>query len=368
MIEIGDTRSGSLPDPQQPSGGFAWWYVDLVTPAGDGAVLIAAHGLPFLPGYAAAARAGRPSSPASRPSLNLVAYRRGVPIVYLLQEYPPAQGRAEPDGWWLGRSRIVCTASGGRMRLRAELDCPVPGSRERLTGWLEMEGAARGPDPDAAPARRAQHRWTPWTGPAAGELRLRLGGREVAAVRGRAYHDRNHAARPLHRLGMERWIWARFPLAERERIVYLLQAADGAAPRCIGLDIDDDGTSHHLHGLRMIARGHRRLPMGPPLPREITLLQDGRVWATLHTGKLADAGPFYLRFLCDLTTAAGESARGWGEVCAPERVDLPLHRPFVRMRVHRTGRRNSLWLPLFSGPRRGRVGRLVRHALNGARA
>jgi carotenoid 1,2-hydratase len=43
-------------------------------------------------------------------------------------------------------------------------------------------------------------------------------------------------------------------------------------------------------------------------------------------------------------------------------VDLDLHRPFVRMRVHRTEAPSSFWLPLFSGPREGRWRRLGRRA------
>jgi hypothetical protein len=62
--------------------------------------------------------------------------------------------------------------------------------------------------------------------------------------------------------------------------------------------------------------------------------------------------------LTDVDTPAG-SGSGVGEAIIPDRVDHPLHRPFVRMRVHNLDGPNSMWLPLFSGPGRGRLRRLL---------
>ncbi|HSC89641.1 MAG TPA: hypothetical protein VLC09_20300, partial [Polyangiaceae bacterium] len=88
--------------------------------------------------------------------------------------------------------------------------------------------------------------------------------------------------------------------------------------------------------------------------------QDGR-WIC-HARQLVDDGPFYQRFLLEVESSLG-AGHGVFEVVAPARVDLPHQRPFVSMRIHRTGRSNSVWLPLFSGPREGRWGRLWNQAL-----
>lgn len=365
MIEIGDAGREQPPELERASGSFAWWYADLVTPRGDGAVLIWSYGLPFLPGYAAAARAGHPQPPRSRPSVNLVAYRGGKANVYLLQEV----AREDADGGTGGEQRIgACRfrrrVDGGRLRLDAELDCPLPGTRERLTGELRLAGTARAAE-RGTHSGGAAHVWTPLTGPAEGEMVLRMGARTVADVRGRAYHDRNHGGVPLHDLGIGRWIWARFPLPDRERIVYLLWPEDGGEPRCLALELGADGRTERLDGVSAYPEGRRWTALGPSLPACLRLRRVGRAWATLRPRAPVDAGPFYLRFLCDMEDADGRSALGWGELCHPARVDLPLHRPLVRMRVHRAGRRNSPWLPLFSGPRQGRAGRLWRHLLAG---
>ncbi|HEX7239762.1 MAG TPA: hypothetical protein VF263_05825 [Longimicrobiaceae bacterium] len=368
MIDIGSTDRETDAGHLRAPGGFAWWYADVVTPQGDGVVLIWAFGLPFLPGYADAARRGSPQLPADRPSVNVVAYERGVPTVYLLQEY--GAGDADPPDaagtQRIGRCRFTRRVEGGTLRLEAELDCPLPGSRERLTGTVRVEGAARAADPGAVDL--APHLWTPLSGPAAGSATLRHGGREVARVRGRAYHDRNAGSVPLHELGIAWWAWGRFPLRGREVVYYLLWPESGGDPECIGLVVGEDGATERVD-LRVEPGVERRSPAGLPYPERLRLhTVDGGRWLDVRHLRVVDDGPFYLRFLSEGATPGGEHAPGWGELCVPDRVDLPFHRPFVRMRVHRVGGPNSLWLPLFTGPREDRVARLFRHALSRGRS
>ncbi len=366
MIEIGSTLREMDPALLRAPGGFAWWYVDLVDPRGDGLVLIWSFGLPFLPGYADAARRGVPQLPADRPAVNVVAYSRGVPTVYLLQEYPASEA-SWPDrsgAQTIGRCRFVRTLREGRCRLDAELDCPVPGTAERLTGTVRVEGVARASGGDPAPGA-VPHLWTPLTGPAEGDAVLRVGGREVAQVSGRAYHDRNGGRVPLHTLGIGRWMWGRFPLEGREVVYYLLWPRDGGAPECLGLVVYADGRTERVPGLEAEAGPERRSYAGLRWPERIVLRAEGRPWLEVRHRVLADVGPFYLRLLSQGGVPGGETAAGWGELCVPDRVDLPLHRPFVRMRVHRVEGPNSPWLPLFTGPRGWRGSRLVRHVLSG---
>ncbi|HCA51752.1 MAG TPA: hypothetical protein DEP24_01675, partial [Mycobacterium sp.] len=71
---------------------------------GRAATLIWSWGLPFLPGYAQSARAGRPRLPLQRPSVNLVVYEGGRERFYLLSELPTEECTWGEDGssWRLG--------------------------------------------------------------------------------------------------------------------------------------------------------------------------------------------------------------------------------------------------------------------------
>jgi carotenoid 1,2-hydratase len=379
MIDIGSSRQEMHPRFLEAPGGFAWWYVDLVTPEGDGLVLIWSYGLPFLPGYAAAARRGRPQAPRGRSSLNVVLYERGLPVFYLLQEY--GTERKEERGkrkevlqltdrgarLELERSSFESRVEGSRRVVEVKLDCAVPGTTQRLTGTVRMDGVARrgaegAPEPPDAP-----HVWTPLTGPARGAARLEFGGQPLKRLEGRAYHDRNGSSVPLHELGIGHWMWGRLPFGERERIYYLLWPMDPAQPpRCLGMEIDRAGNTRLLEGLRVERQAERRTLAGLRWAERLRLFAGDRLWLELRHRVVADSGPFYLRFLSDATAPDGERATGWGELCYPDRVDRAVHRPLVRMKVHRHQGGNSLWVPLFTGPRSGRLGRLFRHLLSAA--
>jgi carotenoid 1,2-hydratase len=378
MINIGSAERPMHPRYLRAPGGFAWWYADLVDEYGDGLVLIWSFGLPFLPGYAQAARSGRPQRPVDRPSVYLVLYRRGHPEFYLLQEYTASEAAYESlaasgaDGEVrIGRSRFHSRLAAGRRTLLAELDCHLPGTAERLIGTVHIDGVARRADDAGAtpgttdPAVEPPHLWTPLTGPARGEAELRFGDERPRRLAGRAYHDRNGGTAALHELGIDHWMWGRLPFEDREVIYYLLWPhSDAESPRCVGIEIDGAGRERRIEGLRVERIGERRTLGGMPWAQRLRLWHGRECWLDVHHRALADSGPFYLRFLSAGSRPGAAPVVGWGELCYPERVDLPIHRPFVRMKVHRPTGGGSLWVPLFSGPRRGRVRRLLRHVLS----
>lgn len=338
-------------------GGFIWWYLDLIDDNGDGLVAIWSFGLPFLPGYAAAARAGDAPDAQALPSLNLVVYQGGRERFYLLQRLAPEQARWETgETVRLGESVFRSFVDGNRRRVEIELDCPLPGGG-RLTGSLSASGAAvnaqRVDPPELSP-----HTWTPLLAPGEGVALLRIDGERAFAVSGRAYHDRNGSPLPLHALGLDRWFWARAALPDGERVVYVLWPEGGGAPRAMALSIAEDGAVLRRDDLEVeTLRPHKRL-FGMPAMDALRLGDDLRV--DLPT--LVDNGPFYLRFFGTLTDGAA-SGPAVAELVCPARVDLDLHRPIVRMRVHDLTGDNSPLLPWFAGPRRGRWARLGRAAL-----
>ena len=66
-------------------------------------------------------------------------------------------------------------------------------------------------------------------------------------------------------------------------------------------------------------------------------------------GAPLDRGPFYLRHPVQ-AVLNGKAGRGWGELVVPDNLDQAWLRPFVNMRTQRLNG-NSIWLPLFAGPR-----------------
>jgi len=349
-------------------GGFTWFYVDLVDERGDGATVIWSWGLPFLPGYAGAARSGCAQLPIDRPSVNVVVYQNGRERFYLLSELPAEQCHWGADGrsWQMGDSSFGWTdipgpAGGTPTRaLRADLDLALPAGG-RATGRLLLSGPLRrDPGPHTHPGEPgSSHVWTPMIAGGRGCLELRTPSGPVR-VEGRGYHDRNSAALPLQALGIQRWWWGRLALPGRDLIFYrLIPSASDSPPRDLVIEIGGDGSCRVREDAALRVGGLRRSLWGLQRPTGLTFADpDGRP-VEVEISSLLDNGPFYQRYLLRGRCGADEG-RGIGENLVPDRVDTDLLRPLVRMRVHRASGPNSVWLPLFSGDSAGRVRRLLR--------
>ncbi len=376
MLAIDDPTRPLSPDLLTSPGGFAWWYADLRDEHGSGLVLIWSFGLPFLPGYAAAERAGHPELPGARPSLNVAVYERNALVFYQLSEHAPAECRWDPAAsrWTFGRSHFVTEdLPDGRRALRVTLDCDVPASPERLTGTLEIIGtAARALRSRVAPVPvgGARHLWTPLIVPAVGHAKLSVGPRPLLDLSGTAYHDRNGGSVALHRLGMRHWLWGRVALPGEERVYFVCYPRERTrAPLVVALAFHEDGRIDEIVGAKATRSGLRLARFGMHWWANLTLARpDGTPWLEVRSAPPTDDGPFYLRTPLGARTPEGLHGQGIGELCRPDRVDRPLERPFVRMRVHQTAGANSPFLPLFTGRREGRVTRLLSQLGPSARA
>jgi len=366
MLSITAIEPNAARRAMESAGGFLWWYLDVVDGEGNGCVLIWSYGLPFLPGYASADRRGNAPPAAERPSLNIAVYRDGELDCYLLEEYPTERvdWRPEEARWRFGATEIRVRRQGERQRVVAGLDCVIPGGERRLQGTVE----ATGPAPPVTSAETdPSHRWSPRMVAGEAEVDLRAGETDRYRFAGDAYHDANCGTVPFHRLGIARWVWGRCPIGDGELVFYgLWPEGDGPARRCV-LAFDGDGEWQRREGVEIELaepswslggmRWWRRMQIRGPAGASWTPL-------TVEVREVVDSGPFYMRYLTE-ARADGVSAGGVAELIRPDRIDLARHRPFVRMRVRREGETNSAWLPLFSGPKRGRIRRLFDFHLGG---
>jgi len=363
----------TAPDPAvlRCPGGFTWFYVDLIDEQGQGATVIWSWGLPFLPGYAGAARAGRPELPIDRPSVNVVVYGDGQERFYLLSELAPDQCTWSADGrsWRLGDSTFTWIDTPGSAgaaptrSLEATLDLALP-TGGRVTGELRVAGPLRRDSADrlqAAPAEPgSSHTWTPMIAATRGSLELHTPGGDLR-IEGRAYHDRNSAEKPLHDLGIHSWWWGRLALPGRDLVFYrLTPSGPGAVPRNLVVELGADGSSR-ARETPLEPGLIRRSSWGLRWPATATFADPEGRPVEVKVSSVLDNGPFYQRYLLRGRCGADEGY-GVGENVVPDRVDTDLLRPLVRMRVHRAAGPNSMWLPLFSGDSAGRWGRLLGQA------
>ncbi|MFT4703993.1 MAG: carotenoid 1,2-hydratase [Bradymonadia bacterium] len=361
LISIAPVQSGPSLALLAHAGGFAWWYAELRDEAGNGAVLIWSWALPFLPGLASAARQGEPQVIGSRPSVNLAVYREGKRDAYWLEEVEPADATWDGAGHWsFGDSVITLideTDPAGvvRSHLEARLSLRTPGASARLDATLKLSGPAARID---AGAWDTKHVWTPLTGPSSATFDGQCG--ELSwSIDGPAYLDRNHGTAMLDELGIDTWLWGHGVFGDEQRIAYILMPEGGGEPTAFGVSIDSSGNATIASGLHAELERPKTSRYGMPWWPEWTVATDDGAWLTIRNEPCVDSGPFYLRYLATATRPDGQTAIGSSEVIRPRRIDLAYHRPLVRMRVGHRTQPTSVWLPLFSGPRAGRVGRLL---------
>lgn len=363
MIELSSAHRSPDPGVLHSPGGFTWFYVDLVDNAGNGATVIWSWGLPFLPGYTGAARAGWPELPIDRPSVNVVVYQDGRERFYLLSEIPREDCEWSPDGrsWRLGGCTFswtdTPTATGTTRTLQGHLDLALP-TGGRAVGELSLSGALRRDNGSTSGDPAGSHLWTPMVAASRGRLELRTPRGEFL-VEGRGYHDRNSAARPLHALGIRSWWWGRVALPGRDLIFYrLTPSTPDAAPRDLVVELAADGSCRTREDAGLSVGRLRRSSWGLRWPSEVTFPDPGGRQVRVEVTSLLDNGPFYQRYLLRGRCGTDEG-HGVGEKVVPDKVDTDLLRPLVRMRVHRADGPNSMWLPLFSEDSEGRLRRLL---------
>jgi hypothetical protein len=370
MLTLTNAVDAIDPAVASTAGGFGWWYADLVDAAGNGVVVIAGEGLPFLPGLAAAARAGAPLRPGDCPAVNVAVYEAGRCSFYALQELPALPSTALSSSTSL--ELTGCSWQLDRTTLTIDLDVHTPVGH--LRGQVRLDGPARADVPlttlgAAWPSlREVLHRWAPQLGPCRGRATLNIDGRDVV-IEGSGYHDRNSALRPLHALGIRWWTWAR-AVVEVEgrselRIVYALWpdgSRDTDAPAAFGVVVDDDGNTRCVDITLQLSLSRTWLGMRR-VRRLVATTAEGPFLVGEDAG-VVDDGPFYLRSLWRAGVRDAGAVNGFIEVVSPHDVDRDWQRPFVRMKVspastssQSSSSRASLWHPLLAGTRAGRCAR-----------
>lgn len=341
MIGIGS----DLSPPHLPlsARGFSWWYADIVGTPGNGVVLLWARRLPFVPDA---------NTGASAPfAIALAVYRDGEEHFYALQCSPEQLVRSSPGEIRIGQSCFRVSARHGAVSLRADLDLVLPGSG-RVGGVLELDG----PRLELCGSGQSRLDWLPVTAAASGRASLEWEG-GAFDLSGRAYFDGNAARAPLPELGIEDWRWGRIAMPSRELVYFQLTPAAGRPDAPTVLSIDRDGRA------RFAAQASARFTDAAPgwfglrRSRRASLDLDGEEVQIDFDHQVED-GFFYQRYLAFAHSSSGESGHGVAERVVPGRLGAAWHRPLVEMRVDREGVAPSMWFPLFSGARSGRVSRL----------
>jgi carotenoid 1,2-hydratase len=210
-------------------GGYAWWYLDVVSDDGAYALTVIAFvGSVFSPRYARArramARGGSPADPERHCAINVALYRKPGRKLWTMTEQPEFARTRE--ALTIGRSSLCWRGDHLEVSLD-ERETRFFGRRGGpLCGRIRLYPAALFGPPIELDRSGARHRWYPVAPHARAEVEF-----DTPSLRfsGSGYHDVNTGDEGLEQ-GFAAWTWSRAKLdAERTAILYDVQPREGLA-------------------------------------------------------------------------------------------------------------------------------------------
>jgi carotenoid 1,2-hydratase len=280
-------------------GGYAWWYVDALTPSGDGVVCILFLGSVFSPLYAARCRRGERAMPLEHCGVNLALYRGGRRIAFVMSEYPRA-GSTDPARLAIGDTTMRADGAATVIAL-SERTMPTHG---RLLGTIRIEPLAP-PWPEYQIADDAAgHAWRVLAPRA--RIRAEIGTHRFA-LDGEGYFDHNAGSGRLE-ASFARWSWARAAGPRGLSIVYQLVDRRGGR-RAFRFDERPGEEPAVSEGEADPAPFERSLRWGMRLPSRFGPRGGWRC----EPGETLDVAPFYARYRAALVDPDGARASGLGE-------------------------------------------------------
>lgn len=174
-----------------------------------------------------------------------------------------------------------------------------------------------------------RHTWIVAASQCEVEGQVAVGGAQPVSVSGRGYHDHNVGFQGLQD-EFRTWRWGRAHFSDHTFVYY---QADGHS--IFEHEIVDEETRRNVYLLRYPSRTRITTPRGT---------------YRVEQSRIVDNGPFYLRFLSDITAPHGEQVRGFTEVLRPQALTWRWFWPLLDSRVRpphsgdRVGRKITQWL------------------------
>ncbi|MFN0025275.1 MAG: hypothetical protein ACKVS5_15395 [Parvularculaceae bacterium] len=295
-------------------GGYAWWYIDALSPDGDaGLTIIAFIGSVFSPYYAWSGR----SSPANHCALNVALYaKRGSR--WAMTERSRRRVEIAPHRLAIGASALSwsdCELTIAIHEVAAPLPFPVRGVVKLRPQALTAKTFAIDAD--------GKHRWRPLSPRAAIEVAFENPSLEW---QGEGYFDSNDGDEPLED-AFQTWNWARLYSPAHDPVILYDTAPRSGPLRRIAIEIGDNGAIVDRPSPEL----HRAAPA--PIFRMERLIGAERGAAPVIVRTLEDA-PFYSRSIVE-TKIDGVTRHGFHESLSGDRLRSPLVRAMLPFRMPR---------------------------------
>lgn len=311
--------------------GFEWWYVDALLDDDISLVLIFFRANPLAPD-------GIGATPP--PSFVIALRSSTTPSFYLFRQFTDEEVTIRTDG-----PSLLLTCPDATVHIdpvASRLSINADALSKLGTRRLQLEAALHLPafQHPASVVENDGHTWNLIAprAPIDGIARLHVGARERStwSLRGMAYVDHNYSPVPLFSHESP-WYWGRAHVEDLTVVYY--SYLDPNKPTTFWIWEGPELRYHHEHGSRL-SHATQRTAMGLRYDSSFSFV-GAEPSIEVHQHRILDYGPFYLRFLADITITGlpGSPRRGRGltEFMHPSRLGWRLFHPFVNMRIDRYG-------------------------------
>ncbi|NTW55209.1 MAG: carotenoid 1,2-hydratase [Chlorobaculum sp.] len=343
-------------------GSYEWWYFDAEDEAqGISVVFIWFAGFAFSPYYLShykdwkAQRRADSPSPVDYAGFSFQLYKDGREVINFIKEGPRELFAAEDGGIGVRFEGNRFVYDPLRDEYRLTIDFAFPARDRSVHASFSFRPQHRFDyrlDTALHDGVDFRHQWVLSVPKAEvlGVLDIRSitsNKREVQQFRGRGYHDHNLGIVPMYE-SIDRWYWGR-AFSERYDLIYYVIYLRGrsSSPQAVMLLRDhESGEPSVFDSVSVSESRFTRGLFAPPHARSLRL-QGGPVTIEVTHRKALDAGPFYLRFISDVTVdLAGERFEridGISEFLNPAALNSRLMQFFTASRVWREGKKSGMY-------------------------
>lgn len=323
------------------SAAYEWWYLDAISSDGRTAVVfIWFAGLPFSPDALTNHERGRSSRALDHVAMFTAVYVDGKQIAYALNRHDKSTFEAERDALRVRVGPNVLEPSSGN-GFTARIDAPMLFGGGRLVGEFELLPVVTADGVFPEGGTELDHLWNPLAPACSVSGSLRLTGRDGSegwstAFEGVGYLDHNYGRRPLTE-GIRRWSWGRAHLGDTTLVFYQNEPMDGLVEAVLG--VVDSGENVPCSDVRFTTSEWRRrilCPRFPDVMRVEGMREGAPVRMEARRRHIVDWGPFYMRFLSDVTAnVGGRELSGFGitEYLDPRGLRARWLRPLIKTRI-----------------------------------
>lgn len=278
---------------------YEWWYADFIDKAsGLSGVIIFYNGNLFSPAYIQSQRKSEGNFPENFPAISISIYKNNKPCFYSFLEFTKEEASYNENSnvvtYCIADNCMVFNSENRSLSIKLSQELASSDTIDLDLLFVPSSDFAEPNLNTPSVKNNSNHSWKCIIPSATVKGRIRVNSSAYIIERANGYHDHNAGLEPLHHFFRD-WYWGRVHLLQsKETLIFYSYSIDKEL-RTNGWIIDNNGAFSSLGEASY--KSFRKNLFG--LNRATKIGLANRFEIDLQS--IVDKGPFYERYLCDVT-------------------------------------------------------------------